>query len=137
MRWTGALQPGKTTVVATRRPKNVITMQQKQFCKWLAKEKGVSADALMAAMNIVAEGVKLAMARGYRIQWRNFLTLELREMPPRKRWHRLRQEMYDQPAFCRVHLKNADGLNKQVRELARAEVDRAVREIPLSYPGQE
>ena len=127
----------KPSPVTSRRPKEMVTLSMSQLCKFIAKENAVSCEALMAAMKLVADGVALAIARGYRVQWRGLLSIEIREMPARKRFHRIKKVMYDQPAFCRVHIKNADSLNNRVRELAKAEVERAVRQLPLSYPGQK
>lgn len=131
--WHG-FQPTKPL---TRLPKDQVVMTQGQFCKWLAKEKGVSSEALKEAMKLIGEGLLLATARGYRVIWRGLLSIELRETKERKRWHRIRKEMYIQPPFCRVHIKSAIDLNKRVRDIARAEVDQAVRQLPLAYPGQE
>lgn len=122
---------------ATRLPKEQVTMTQVQFCRWLAKEKNISAEALKVAMNLIGEGLVLAVARGYRIMWRGLLSIELRETKERKRYHRIRKEMYTQPPFCRVHIKTAEDLNNRVRTLAKSEIERAVRQLPLAYPGQE
>ena len=132
--WPG-FQAGNTP--KTRMPKDQVVMSQAQFCKWLAKEKGISSEVLRAAMKVIGEGMLLATTRGYRVMWRGLMSIELRETKERQRYHRIRKEMYTQPPFCRVHIKAASDLNKRVRALAKEEVDKAVRQIPLAYPGQE
>lgn len=122
---------------ATRLPSKQVTLSQGQFCRWLAKEKGVSAEALMEAMCLISAGMQLAIARGYRILWRGLLSIELRETKERRRWHRVKKVMYTQPPFCRVHIKTSTDLNTRIRTLAKSEIAKAVRQIPLSYPGHD
>jgi len=127
----------KKTPSTCRLPEAQVALTQRQFCKWLAKEKHVSSDALFTAMSIISDGMVLAIARGYRLVWRGLLSIELRELPARKRYHRLEKIIYEQPPSCRVHIGNASDLNKRVREIAKAEVENAVRQISLSYPNQK
>ena len=117
--------------LVSRASEERITLTRRTLCKFAAKEYGVSYEALCAAMDILCKSMITCLARGYRVTWRGVCSFEVRELQPRKRYNRTEQRYYTHPASCRVHIKNAPGLNQAIRELAEKELERAVHRLSM------
>lgn len=124
---------GPTPVLSRLTPDKFV-MENQQFARWLGRRKGVSAKALASAINLLSQGIIEAMGEGYAVRVWGLGLFENREIGPRRRYHRLNKDVYTSPPTTIVHFSKSENLNKKVRSLAKARLERMASEpsVPLA-----
>ena len=121
-------------IIATRLTPEKVVMENQQFAKWSARRKGVSAKALATALNLLSDCLVEAMAEGYAVRWWRLGTFECREVAPRRRYHRIKKEVYTSPANTIVHFKKSENLNSRVRKMSKDRLEKMLMgsSVPLA-----
>lgn len=124
---------GKEIIISRLTPEKIV-MENQQFARWLARRKGVSAKALSTAINLLSDGIVEAMAEGYAVRVWRLGTFECREVKPRRRYHRIKKEIYTSPATTIVHFKKSENINERVRNMSKARLDKMLStpSVPLA-----
>jgi nucleoid DNA-binding protein len=108
----------------TRVSSEKLIIQNGQFAKLLAKKTGVSQGALSKAINLISTGLIEALAEGYAVNLKGLGVFETRELKPRVRYHRIDKVRYTSKPSTIVHFRKSETLNRRVRALAAAQVER-------------
>jgi nucleoid DNA-binding protein len=116
---------GKDIILSRLIPEKIV-LENAGFTKFVARRTGVSAAALSTAHRLLTQGLVEALAEGYAVRWWGVGTFECREMPPRKRYHRLKKHVYMSPPTTLVHFKKTETLNQKVRDMAKARLEKAL-----------
>lgn len=112
------------SVVGSRNSSEQIVLESQNFARFVARRKGVSAKALSTAIRLLSEGLVEAMSEGYAVRLYRLGLFEVRELPPRNRYHRLKRENYISPATTVVRFKKSENLNKRVRSMSKERLDK-------------
>lgn len=115
-------------VPTTRVNGEKIVLRNNQFARFLSRRTGLSQRALSRAVKLIGDGILQVLAEGYDFQWLGLGTFETRELKPRKRYHRMKGEVYVSRPSVIVHFHKSPSLNDSVRNLAIQRLDALLAE---------
>ena len=107
----------------TRIPSERTVLRNNQFARYVSKRTGVSSQALTKAIQLLSNGIIEALGDGFEVSLIGIGTFEVRELKPRKRFHRIEKRMYISEPSMIVHFKKSEQLTKRVRQAAEGNLE--------------
>ncbi len=99
-----------------RRTEKAVTLFPHQLAKFIAvqHEGKVKTKVIVAAMDLLRDGIIEALAQGFNVSWPGLLSAEVRVVKERERWDGLKKAYFSSPASVRVHIKTSPNLTQKV-----------------------
>jgi hypothetical protein len=99
-----------------RRTEKAVTLPPFQLSRFIANLNGgkVKPKLIMAAMDLLRDGIIAALAQGYKVSWPGLVYFDVRVLPPRNRWDGLAKAWYMSKPSVRVHVGTSASLTQKV-----------------------
>lgn len=100
----------------SRRTEKAVTLPPFQLSRFISNLNGgkVRPKVIVAAIEMLREGIIAALAQGYRVSLPGLIYMEVRVLPERRRWNGLSKEWYMAPEAVRVHVGTSSTLTQRV-----------------------
>ena len=92
----------------------------RQLARFVAAhtEGRIKAPQVQILMDAIAEACLSALAQGYVVSWRGFISLDVRVLKPQKRWDNFNGKWWDCPESYKVHATVPADTTQKVVDLA-------------------